>query len=356
MARPRQKIDPLNEGAILLKSYKSEKPGWRRERMLAVKLAMEGRSNIQVAQDLGRSHGTIQSWLNKFRDGGLEGLLDKKKGNGPTSRFTIEMQEAMAKELAKGKWRTAHDAYVWLNENYDLGDISMRSIYDYLGKSGGRLKATRPCNPKKDEEAEAEFRLTLAEKIEELKIEPNKKVRLWVYDEMRYGLHPLTRKMWCLRGVRAIAPSRRRYQNGYLYGALEVGGDACSEFLFTPSLNKQWDHCFLKQIGRSDPDAVHVVIGDGAGFHHRQGQEELPDNVKIITLPAYCPELNPTEKLWDIVKDGICNIDWPDLRALEDKITERIRPYWEDAQRVLSLIGSGYLLSELNVTHSEGLL
>jgi hypothetical protein len=29
--------------------------------------------------------------------------------------------------------------------------------------------------------------------------------------------------MWCLRGVRAIAPSRCRYQNGYLYGALEVG-------------------------------------------------------------------------------------------------------------------------------------
>ncbi len=156
MARPRQKIDPLGEGAILLKTYKSEKPGWRRERMLAVKLAMEGRSNLQVAQDLGRSDGTIQSWINKYRDGGLEGLLDKKKGNGPTSRFTIEMQEAMAKELAKGKWRTAHEAYAWLNVHYDLGDISMSSIYDYLGKSGGRLKATRPCNPKKDEEAEAE--------------------------------------------------------------------------------------------------------------------------------------------------------------------------------------------------------
>ncbi|HBE22667.1 MAG TPA: hypothetical protein DDW21_04335, partial [Verrucomicrobiales bacterium] len=27
---------------------------------------------------------------------------------------------------------------------------------------------------------------------------------------------------------------------------------------------------------------------------------------KIITLPAYSPELNPVEKLWDIVKDGIC--------------------------------------------------
>jgi len=67
-------------------------------------------------------------------------------------------------------------------------------------------------------------------------------------------------------------------------------------------------------------------------------------------LPAYCPELNPAEKLWDIVKDGICNRDWVDLDELEVAITERIRPYWDDAKRVVSLRGSGYLTSELNVT------
>ena len=73
-------------------------------------------------------------------------------------------------------------------------------------------------------------------------------------------------------------------------------------------------------------------------------------------LPAYCPELNPAEKLWDIVKDAICNKDWIDLRALEDAITERIRPYWEEAERVCRLIGSGYLLSELNATYRRGFL
>ena len=104
--------------------------------------------------------------------------------------------------------------------------------------------------------------------MEELNIDPVRKVRLWVYDEMRYGLHPLTCKMWCLKGVRAVSASRRRYQNGYLYGALEVGGHG-SEFLFTPSLNKQWDLGFFQQISKYGSDAEHVIIGDGAGFHHR---------------------------------------------------------------------------------------
>ena len=70
--------------------------------------------------------------------------------------------------------------------------------------------------------------------------------------------------------------------------------------------------------------------------------------MKIITLPTYCPELNPAQKLWDIVKDEICNKDRLDLAELEDAITERIRPYWEDIARVVTLIDSGYLLSELN--------
>jgi transposase len=90
------------------------------------------------------------------------------------------------------------------------------------------------------------------------------------------------------------------------------------------------------------------VIGDGAGFHHRKDEESLPENSKIITLPAYSPELNPVEKLWDIVKDVICNRDWKDLDELEEKITERIKPYWEDAECVTRLIGKGYLLSERN--------
>lgn len=350
MARTRKRIDIQGDAPKLLKLLETEAPGWRRERMLAIKLAMQETPTQKVADDFDRSQATIQTWINKFRDKGLDGLLEKKRGKGPKSRLTPEMAEAMAEQLKLGKWRTAHDAWNWLSENFELGNLKERVIYKYLEKCGGRLKATRPCNPKKDQAAEDEFRITLADKIEAFKLPETSRVRLWVYDEMRYGLHPLTRKMWCLRGVRAIAPSRRRYDNGYLYGALEVDGDG-SEFLLTPSLNKQWDSCFLKQISGNDPDSIHVVIGDGAGFHHRKGDQELPANVRIITLPAYSPELNPTEKLWDIVKDGICNQDWADLESLEEAIIKRIRPYWEDTKRIARLIGRGYLTNELNATN-----
>ena len=164
---------------------------------------------------------------------------------------------------------------------------------------------------------------------------------------MRYGLAPVTRRVWTMRGTEVVVPVHKRYQWGYVYGALQVGGGG-TEFLMAPQVNKELDLVFLGQISRRDPWATHVVIGDGAGFHHREGEPRLPDNVRILTLPPYSPELNPVERLWDVIKDGICNTVHDTLEELEDAIAEKLRDYWEDAERVFSLVGSGWLPGKLN--------
>lgn len=121
-------------------------------------------------------------------------------------------------------------------------------------------------------------------------------------------------------------------------------------FCFHRAVNKEADLYFLRQIAASDADAMHVVIGDGAGFHHRDGASELPNNLKLITLPAYSLELNPVEKFGDITKDTLCNIAWPSLEALEEKITVTLKNYWENSSKVLSLFTNSYLRFELNAS------
>jgi len=344
----KEKIDLLGQAEELVVRHKEEKVGWKRERLFVIKQALESVSIRKIAEDMGRSPQTIQTWINKYRSGGIDALLSKQRGKGAKSKFTDEMKEALEKELEDGKHRTAKQVWSWLEENFDMSDFKPTSIYTLLGKCGGRLKVPRPSNPKKDPVKEQEFRETLADKMTELCLPKDRPVRLWIYDEMRYGLHPLTRKVWCKRGVRATASSRRRYKNGYVYGALQVGGSG-SEFLMTSNVDKDWDELFLNQISQRDPYASHVVIGDGAGFHHTGGEEHLPDNVFILRLPPYCPELNPVEKLWDIVKDGICNRDWKDMAHLEDRLIDNLKPYWEMPQKVFSLFKNSYLRSELNV-------
>jgi hypothetical protein len=176
--------------------------------------------------------------------------------------------------------------------------------------------------------------------------------RVSVANEMRYGLHPLLRKVWSLVGTRVTAEVNRRFKWGYLTGAVSVEGGQ-SEFLYTDGICKELDIYFLDQIGKSDPNKVHVVIGDGAGFHHKEGQRrpaEMPKNVHVLTLPPYSPELNPIEKLWDIVKDGICNVNWPSMEALEEHMTKVLEKLWSRADGFTSLFTNSYLRTELNAS------
>jgi transposase len=186
---------------------KSEPAGWRRERLLALKFGLEGALGLyQIAERLGRPRSVIQGWLDLFRQGGLERLLQKGRGKGTPSRLTAEAAQALRQKLEAGGWRRAADAQRWLAETHGVV-VGLAAVYKYLKRLGARLKVPRPCHEKHDPVAAAAFKATLAQKLSDLKLPAGQPVRLWVADEMRYGLLPVTRRVWALRGQRAVALS-----------------------------------------------------------------------------------------------------------------------------------------------------
>jgi len=356
MAKKRGQLDFRNEADKVTGLYRIEQEVWKKERLQVIKLLLEtDKTHQEVADIVGRARSRVQVWASLFREGGIDGLLVRGNGGGRKSRMKQETKEAFIEKLRLGEFRTAKQFQKWLLEDHQV-ELSEKGVYYHLGKLGGRLKVPRPSHTKKDEARVLEFKETLAEKMKALELPKAKPVKLWVYDEMRYGLHPLLRKMWSLIGHRVVAPVNRRFQWGYLFGAIEVGGGE-SEFLYTDGVVKQFDFEFLKQISSTAPECEHVVIGDGAGFHHKEDgsrenedEEALPSNIHILTLPPYSPELNPIEKLWDIVKDRICSYNWESLLELEDAITEVLKEWWERKKGFTSLFRHSYLRSELNAT------
>ncbi|MCF7848052.1 MAG: transposase [Kiritimatiellales bacterium] len=141
-------------------------------------------------------------------------------------------------------------------------------------------------------------------------------------DEARYGLHSAHRRCWGLRGSRVVKPSQQKYEWSYVYGALEVveGGGV---FCYMPTVTLEHAQAFLEQIAQSDPEAEHVVIWDGAGFHHRPGDERISERV------------------------------FETLDAIEEKITEALRPYWEQPVYARSLVGDGWLHTQANATPAK---
>jgi hypothetical protein len=118
-------------------------------------------------------------------------------------------------------------------------------------------------------------------------------------------------------------------------GAFRQAND--SHLLFTPAINQDIHALFLRQIAESDPNSLHVVIQDQAGFHLPKDDEGLPSNIRLLPLPPYCPELNPVEGFGRLLKAPTANRLYDNLRQLEDHLIAVARE-WTDPEKVRSLI------------------
>ena len=68
-----------------------------------------------------------------------------------------------------------------------------------------------------------------------------------------------------------------------------------------PHANADAMNLHLAEIsGHVTPGAHAVVTLDGAGWHQTGGRLRLPENLSLLKLPPYSPELNPTENILQI--------------------------------------------------------
>jgi len=332
-------LDRSGEADLVSRHLEKEPPGARRERLLAVDLGLKGELGLnRIAQAVGRSRATIQTWFDAYRKGGVDALLRDARSDNPgrPSELSGQALAELRQDLERGRWRSVPQIQRWLLQTHGI-KLALSSLYDRLGKACARLRVPRKSHVKKDPAASVEFRAELPAKLAALALPANRPVRLWVLDEMRYGLHGFTRRVWGLPGCRPVVPTQQKFQWGFVYGAVCVGLSR-TEFLLTETMDQDHSKRFYQQIGAGDPAAIHVLIQDGAGFHLRDGAPGLPDNVRVITLPAYSPELNPIEGLWDHIKDGLCNRVFDTLEELEKTLHGELERFWRDARRVGSLI------------------
>jgi transposase len=182
----------------------------------------------------------------------------------------------------------------------------------------------------------------VTENLEALAIPGDKPVRVWVQDETRYGLISTVRRCWSLRGIRPRADYQTNYQWGYVFGALEITQGE-GQFLFTGGVSLEWSRAFLNELVACAPEAIHVVLWDQAGFHLKAGVHEIPEQIRLLPLPPYSPELNPVEQVWNPLKRTTANKAWPSLEAIEETIAATLEPFWLLPQRVKQLLGDTWL-------------
>jgi hypothetical protein len=229
-------------------------------------------------------------YLDKCLTGGVAGLLRRDHKGGPTPTLAGADHAAFVEQLRGGQFRRAKEAQAWIKARTQTTLVLSR-VHTLLGKAGGVLQVPRKTHAK----------------IAAASAGAAGAVRLWVLDEHRYGRLPVIRRCWGLRGVRGPGALRHALPVGLPARGARSGRRPQVDLLFTPAIDQDIQAVFLRQIGESDPAARHLIIQDQAGFHRRGDDPRLPANVRLVPLPPYSPELNPVERLGDLVKDAICN-------------------------------------------------
>ena len=51
----------------------------------------------------------------------------------------------------------------------------------------------------------------------------------------------------------------------------------------------------------------------------------MPDNLRLILLPPYTPELNPAEHLWPLLRESTANRTFATIGAPETRLSQRWR-------------------------------
>jgi len=92
------------------------------------------------------------------------------------------------------------------------------------------------------------------------------------------------------------------YTWGYVFGAVNpLTGQ--SSALISPTVNTHLMSEHLRMICEEAGDDTHVVLVlDGAGWHKAK-HLVVPENITLLRLPPYSPELMPMERVWQWMRD-----------------------------------------------------
>jgi transposase len=103
--------------------------------------------------------------------------------------------------------------------------------------------------------------------------------------------------------------------------------------LSLPRFDGELTQLFLDEFAKANVvEGKQIILcWDGAPAH-RAKSLRVPAPITLVNYPAYTPELNPAERLWSLLKEGVANESFKDLDALEKRVCRRVRKLCEEPE------------------------
>jgi transposase len=165
-------------------------------------------------------------------------------------------------------------------------------------------------------------------------------------DEARFGRMNRVRPCWAPIGIRPGVAAQLVREYIYLYGAVSPKDGTCV-YLIMPTSNTECFQVFLEVLARKFARLDILLVLDGAP-NHRCGDLAVPDNITLLYLPPYSPELNPKENLWDEIREKIFkNYALKSMHEVHAKLRQAILYIERNPDLVRSITSFPYIANSL---------
>lgn len=155
-------------------------------------------------------------------------------------------------------------------------------------------------------------------------------------DEGRFGRVSIPRRAWAPPGVRPRAPRQVIREYTYVFAAVAPAEGKMTS-LILPTANTAMMQLFLEHASRTFAEYFLVMQVDRAGWHGAKALV-VPENIRLIAQPAYSPELNPVEHVWEELREKqLPNLALPSLDGVVDRVCDGLRQLEANPEQLRSM-------------------
>jgi len=146
------------------------------------------------------------------------------------------------------------------------------------------------------------------------------------------------------KGIRPKVKYQHRFANTYLYGSYSpIDGDA---FVYEiEGTSTDIFERYLKEFSEHRPNQAKIIVIDNAGFHSTKNIV-VPNNIILLRLPPYSPELNPCEQIWAWIKTRFKNKVFKDMKTLKSWLHLTVKNM--SSETIKSIVSNHHYLNALN--------
>lgn len=304
-------------------------PDRKAQRRLNTILLIRCGGSFELARaHAGVSERCLQLWIQRFNEAGIDGITYRPRSGRPRSLSAAEVSAQILpliddpKRAARHHW-TVVSLCGWLKEERDL-DLSYRTLVRYLHEHDYARRIPRPVPEPPDRDRWLEQRNAFGPQLLRLLEDPQ--VEVFFGDEAGFEGDPRPRQTWVKRGSR---PTQGYYGGHVRRNAIGAVNPADGRLvsLIVSHCDTEVFQVFLDTLAKEVPsrtDRRLCLVLDNASWHKAKGLHW--HHIEPVFLPAYSPDLNPIERLWQHLKGhGMAGFLTKDGEELEKQLANSIK-------------------------------